>query len=456
MAKCFSFTATRDWCFRLSFSNAGLRSTTSDLGDGTVMHCWIPKARKENKPNLVLIHGMGANAMWQWADFIRPLIARFNVYVPDLVFFGDSYTTRPERSESFQAQCVMRMIEGHGVSRMNVVGISYGGFVAYRIAEQFPAAVERSVLCCAGVCLEEKDMEAGMFQVSSVEDAASILLPQTPEKVRELMRISFAKPINTMPSCFLNDFIDVKLLLLVDKVVSVVKFIAWKNVSVPKSLLRCNKFDSAIADFENNNYEKSGTPTEMVHIHMRNGKHQLNGFVNVKCRSISRKVLQTHKPDPFDILYWIEESEKGIPCLMKKKRRMLFEEVECRFLKGTEKTSEHDLAAGQNSQVMCTEHLQERRELIRALHKDRKLSNLPKITQPTLIIWGELDRVFPLELAHRLKRHIGENAELVIIKNAGHAINAEKPKELCKYLKSFLIDPLPPQNGKSSNGNKTD
>ena len=157
--------------------------------------------------------------------------------------------------------------------------------------------------------------------------------------------------------------------------------------------------------------------------------------------------------------------------------------------------------------------------------------------QPTLIIWGELDRVFPLELAHRLKRwiwraskitcscilvfiyavlfcpircevevikenifhilwngnplshfniqscswwpgdfepllnhmigfkfeywilfcrHIGENAELVIIKNAGHAINAEKPKELCKYLKSFLIDPLPPQNGKSSNGNKTD
>lgn len=313
MAKCFSFTATRDWCFRLSFSNAGLRSTTSDLGDGTVMHCWIPKSRKENKPNLLLIHGMGANAMWQWADFIRPLIARFNVYVPDLVFFGDSYTTRPERSESFQAQCVMRMMEGHGVSRMNVVGISYGGFVAYRIAEQFPAAVERSVLCCAGVCLEEKDMEAGMFQVSSVEDAASILLPQTPEKVRELMRISFAKPINTMPSCFLNDFID----------------------------------------------------------------------------------------------------------------------------------------------VMCTEHLQERRELIRALHKDRKLSNLPKITQPTLIIWGELDRVFPLELAHRLKRHIGENAELVIIKNAGHAINAEKPKELCKCLKSFLIDPLP-QNGKSSNGNKTD
>lgn len=32
-------------------------------------------------------------------------------------------------------------------------------------------------------------------------------------------------------------------------------------------------------------------------------------------------------------------------------------------------------------QVMCREYLQERKELILALHNDRKLSDLPKITQ---------------------------------------------------------------------------
>ena len=32
--------------------------------------------------------------------------------------------------------------------------------------------------------------------------------------------------------------------------------------------------------------------------------------------------------------------------------------------------------------------------------------------QPTLIIWGELDRVFPLELAHRLKRWIWRASEI--------------------------------------------
>ncbi|KAK8717325.1 hypothetical protein V6N13_044597 [Hibiscus sabdariffa] len=315
MAKCFSFTATRDWCFRYSFSNAGLRSSTTDLGDGTVMQVWAPKAHVKSNPTLILIHGIGANAMWQWNDFISPLMSRFNVYVPDLLFFGDSYTARSERSEQFQAQCVMRVMEAHGVTVMSVVGISYGGFVGYSMAAQFKERVEKLVLCCAGVCLEEKDMDEGMFKVKSVDEAVSVLLPQKPEKMRELLKISFYKPAKGVPTCFLNDFIN----------------------------------------------------------------------------------------------------------------------------------------------EMCTEYFQERKELIQALHKDRNLSDLPKITQPTLIIWGEHDQIFPLELSHRLKRHLGDDAELVIIRNAGHAINVEKPKELYKHFKSFLIDSLPPsKSGNNSNGCKTD
>ncbi|XP_058773182.1 uncharacterized protein LOC131647286 isoform X2 [Vicia villosa] len=105
---------------------------------------------------------------------------------------------------------------------------------------------------------------------------------------------------------------------------------------------------------------------------------------------------------------------------------------------------------------MCTEYRQEKKELIETLYKDRKLSNLPKITQPTLIIWGEQDQVFPLELAHRLKRHLGENAQLVVVKNAGHAINMEKPKKQYKILKSFLIDSVTPSQENHSNGPKLD
>lgn len=37
-------------------------------------------------------------------------------------------------------------------------------------------------------------------------------------------------------------------------------------------------------------------------------------------------------------------------------------------------------------------------------------------------------------------RHIGENAQMAVIKNAGHAVNLEKAKEFGKHLKAFLID----------------
>ncbi|KAI3745550.1 hypothetical protein L6452_07950 [Arctium lappa] len=296
---CFSFTASRDRCFRFSFTLTGLKSTTINLHEGaTLIHCWIPKTHKPHKPNLLLIHGFGANTMWQYNQFISPLVSKFNLYVPDLLFFGDSHTTRPQRTEHFQAECLMAAMEAVGVvGKMQVMGLSYGGFVGYSMAAQFPEKVEKLIIACSGVCLEESDMDnKGLVRVNSIQDATSILLAQTPDKLRELMRMAFYKPPQNVPSCFLSDFIH----------------------------------------------------------------------------------------------------------------------------------------------VMNTEHVQERGELIEALHKGRKLCHLPQITQPTLIIWGEHDQIFPLELGHRLKSHLGENAQLVILKNCGHAINAEKPKELYKHIKSFL------------------
>ncbi|KAJ4846593.1 hypothetical protein Tsubulata_048692 [Turnera subulata] len=95
-----------------------------------VMHCWIPKALKEGKPNLL-----------------------------------------PDRSEAFQARSVMLLMEAHSVRRMSLVGLSYGGFVGYSLAAQFKEALERAVICCAGVCMKEKDLREGVFKVSDLEEA---------------------------------------------------------------------------------------------------------------------------------------------------------------------------------------------------------------------------------------------------------------------------------------------
>ncbi|XP_051136468.1 uncharacterized protein LOC127255116 isoform X2 [Andrographis paniculata] len=211
MARCLSFTGSADFLYRSFFSYSGLRSVKTDFRDGTVMHCWVPKTHKYIKPNLVLVHGFGANAMWQYGDLLRHLMPRFNIYVPDLLFFGESTTKRPERTEAFQAQCVMRLMVSHGVHRMSIVGISYGGFVTYSMAAQYPEAVQKVVLCCTGVCLEEKDMRDGLFEVADLDEVASILMPQTPDKLRELIQFAFARPavVKGLPAYFLSDYIQV-------------------------------------------------------------------------------------------------------------------------------------------------------------------------------------------------------------------------------------------------------
>ncbi|XP_020103999.1 uncharacterized protein LOC109721020 isoform X1 [Ananas comosus] len=304
MPRWLSVTAGRDRCYRRSFTAAGLRPSTTGLGDGATVHLWLPRRPDPSRPALLLLHGFGALSTWQWAPYLRPLTrAGFDLYVPDLVFFGGSSTPAPARSESYQAQCVMAAMDALGVARFALAGVSYGGFVGYRLAAMYPAAVDRAVLICAGVCLEERDLAAGLLAVSDVAEAASLLLPQRPDKLRQLVNLTFSRPPPLMPNCFIRDYI----------------------------------------------------------------------------------------------------------------------------------------------QVMCTEYVKEKTELLHSLVNGRKLSDLPTITQvsflqPTLIIWGEEDRVFPLELAFRLKRHLGEKSQLVIVKNAGHAINREKPREVCKLIRNFCVD----------------
>ncbi|XP_056698910.1 uncharacterized protein [Spinacia oleracea] len=209
MIRSLSFTASRDWWYRLTFSHAGLVSVLSDLGEGTTMHCWVPRVYKQSKPNLLLVYGFGANAMWQYSGVLDHFIPKYNVYVPDLLFFGRSYTTQKERSETFQARCLMKLMHIHGVQKASFVGISYGGFVGYSMANQFPDAVEKAVLCCTGVCLEEKDLKERLFKVQDLDEAAKVLMPQSANKLRELMKLSFVKPPKGVPNWLLTDFINV-------------------------------------------------------------------------------------------------------------------------------------------------------------------------------------------------------------------------------------------------------
>lgn len=72
-----------------------------------------------------------------------------------------------------------------------------------------------------------------------------------------------------------------------------------------------------------------------------------------------------------------------------------------------------------------------------ALRNTLDVSSLePKVARiraPTLVLWGDEDRLVPVNLAHRLAREI-EGAKLEIISSSGHAPNEEHPERVAELL----------------------
>lgn len=64
-------------------------------------------------------------------------------------------------------------------------------------------------------------------------------------------------------------------------------------------------------------------------------------------------------------------------------------------------------------------------------------SRAQSITQPTMIILGTDDPIFPIPLADDFRRKLPQ-AKMIIYENCGHAILLEKPAQLSKDIREFL------------------
>lgn len=139
---------------------------------------------------------------------IKSLTQSFNLYIPDLIFFGKSHTTRKERTVEFQAKCVAEGLKGLGVRNFSMFAISYGGFVGYRMAEMYPEMVEKVVILSSGVACSKDQKEEQLKKIG--RDPVELLIPAKPEDLHVLVNLSIYKynPFKWAPDYFLQEFID--------------------------------------------------------------------------------------------------------------------------------------------------------------------------------------------------------------------------------------------------------
>jgi len=74
------------------------------------------------------------------------------------------------------------------------------------------------------------------------------------------------------------------------------------------------------------------------------------------------------------------------------------------------------------------------------------LGRLPAITTPTLVVWGEADRIVPVEHGHAYAEAI-PGAELQLIQDAGHLPQLETPELLARLVWGFATDHGSPRAG---------
>ncbi|KAI5068407.1 hypothetical protein GOP47_0016752 [Adiantum capillus-veneris] len=303
-APCFGFSLAhlRDRQLDYFFRSCGLQHLCFQVDPATTMACWCKPSAAEtladqNKPAIVLIHGFATSALWQWCEQVKPLQRNFRVFVPDLIFFGKSTTKGSSRSETFQAEMIAKAMETMNVPSYSVVGTSYGGFVAFRLAHLFPQRVQKVVIANSGVCTTCQD-EQELLERAKLKVVEDLLLPQSVAAFRTLLCLSYNSFLRNIPSFVLQ------------------------------SLLQ---------------------------------------YFYVENRDLQVELLQ-------------------------------------------------GLTLGKEN-----------------------AEPLPTLLQKVLLIWGEHDGIFPPKMAHRLKKHLGDNAELVFIKNVAHCAQAENPKEFNKLVEKFLL-----------------
>lgn len=72
-------------------------------------------------------------------------------------------------------------------------------------------------------------------------------------------------------------------------------------------------------------------------------------------------------------------------------------------------------------------------------HIDEIISKYPQIQVPTLIIWGQEDKIIPLENGVRLHQAI-RNSRLVVVDYCGHDPPDEQPEKVIQIMQKFLGD----------------
>ncbi|CAM3039172.1 alpha/beta hydrolase [Paenibacillus sediminis] len=154
---------------------------------------------------LVLLHGFGFSST-MWKDNIKDLSEQYRVYALD--FVGDinrSVATKQIESKADCANWFSDVLDELHLHKANVMGMSYGGFLALVFAILLPNRVDKLITICPGASLQKqkkqfflRSLHAGIFPSAQNIDRFIRYMSADASKIDSTIRYQF---IVAMQNC---------------------------------------------------------------------------------------------------------------------------------------------------------------------------------------------------------------------------------------------------------------
>jgi pimeloyl-ACP methyl ester carboxylesterase len=109
--------------------------------DGFNMHWLVNKAPRKSRGTILLLHGLSAEKA-HWLKFARYFVKDYRIIIPDLPAHGQTgYQAGLSYSTASQATRLVALLDHLGITTTHVLGNSMGGFIAARLATDWPERI---------------------------------------------------------------------------------------------------------------------------------------------------------------------------------------------------------------------------------------------------------------------------------------------------------------------------
>ncbi len=150
--------------------------------------------RDTGKPKLLLLHGYTGTGALQWSKTAKLLRKDYDCVMPDLLSHGKSAkwdTTHAGRSIDDQVEHVVLLLDSLGVREpIPVVGNSYGGGVAARLAELHPERISQLVIYDGLVSDYTQALADSIAQAHGAPGMLAVMRTPTPKDLRFGIKLS--------------------------------------------------------------------------------------------------------------------------------------------------------------------------------------------------------------------------------------------------------------------------